>query len=89
MAAVKKPARYTGPERTAAEALEALEAQGAATILITFADGSVQTLVAAPRSFDKSGSVGFYAQGPASDSAGRRMQVGVTITAVGSKNLPR
>lgn len=89
MAAAKKPARYTGPERTASEALEALEAQGAATITVTFADGSVQTFIAPPRSFDKSGSVGFYAQGPASDASGRRMQCGFTITAVGSKNLPR
>lgn len=83
----KSPAKYTGPEKSQTAALEALTADGPASITVTFGDGSSQTFTAAARAFD-SGSVGFYAQGPASDGSGRRMQVGINVTAVGSKNLP-
>lgn len=83
----KSPAKYTGAEKSRADALAALTAVGPASITVTFGDGTSQTFTATAREFD-SGSVGFYAQGPANDGDGRRMQVGINVTAVGSKFLP-
>lgn len=84
----KQPAKYTGTERTQADALAALVKQNeSATITITFADGTTSTFVGSARAFD-SGSVGFNAQGTMSDGRGVRFQVGVNVNAVGSKNLP-
>lgn len=48
--------------------------------------GQESTLIADPREFS-TGSLGFYAQGKVLDKDGRRFQVGVNVTLVGSKDL--
>lgn len=47
-------------------------------------DGAEVTMPLDPRTFS-SGSVGFYQQGKVQGSDGRRYQVGVTATLIGSK----